>query len=127
MNDRRQINRSNIDSSVHVRSKYYQWYVTRMTNISEMGIAIYSPTTLPAGHKVNLHISLKGAQEDQRIHCTATVMHCHNRNGSYLIGFRFEDLTDTHKKMIRDFTPTDSQQQSTPTSRQSIVRQQNAA
>lgn len=103
MAERREQERFGIDAVVHIRSKYYQWYATHTVNITDIGMAIYSPATLPAGHQVSLHIELPTEENKPRICCDATVMHCRLQDDRYLIGLRFDNLPANGAERIRRY------------------------
>jgi len=87
--------------TVHIQSKYFQWYRSNVINISELGLAVKSPATMPAGHRVNMYITLPETGEKYRICCAATVMHCHKHADQYIIGLRFDTLDGTDREIIR--------------------------
>lgn len=103
MKERRQYKRTETESSVHIHSKYFLWYKSSIVNISELGLSIKSPAAMPAGHRVNLCITLPNTAEKSRIFSTATVMHCHKHKEQYIIGLRFDILDRLDQEAIRTY------------------------
>jgi len=115
MHERRQHERFSITSLADLIVEGKDSIEAYVMNVSRNGVGLYSPTEAPVGAEVTVHLTFNHHGDLHTESVTGEVMRCNPHVGVYLVGIRFEGMSETtHPELISFINERERQLAMTP-------------